>query len=74
MGRALLSAFRLIVGICCAASAIALVMSVAAEWGVVTGALHMGGVPFALVILGEAVAVLVLAGLLIGSTRLETRP
>jgi hypothetical protein len=74
MGHALLSAFRLIIGMCCGAGAIALALSVAAEWGELTGVVHVGGTPFALLVIGEAVAVLALAGLLIGSTRLDQRP
>jgi hypothetical protein len=74
MRPSLLSAFRLVIGLCCAAAGLGLVMGVVAEWGVVAGALDTGTAIFVLVVLGEAVAVLLLTGLLVGSTRSNPHP
>jgi hypothetical protein len=72
MRPSLLSAFRLVIGLSCAAASIAVLVGVAAEWGVITGTLQMGGAWFFLVVLVEAVALLLLTGLLIRSSRLRS--
>jgi hypothetical protein len=73
MRPSLLSALRLVIGLCCAAAGLGLVMAVAAEWGSIAGALHLGSAFFVLIVLGEAAAVLLLAGLLVGTTRPDSR-
>ncbi len=60
------------IGLFCAAAAIAVAMGVAAEWGVLTGTLHMGGPFFFLVVILEATIVLLLTALLIRSSRLRS--
>ncbi len=60
-------------GLFCVAGVVGVVMGVAAEWGVVAGALQLGGAFFFLVVLVEAVVLLVLTALLIRSSRLNSR-
>jgi hypothetical protein len=72
MRPSLLSAFRMVIGLSCAAALIAVLVGVAAEWGVITGWLRVGGAWFFLVVLVEAVALLLLAVLLIRSSRLRS--
>ena len=74
MSPSLLSGLRLLIGVCCAAAGLGLVLGVVAEWGMMAGLLDTGPVLFALIVLGEAAAVLLLAGLLVGTTRPNTPP
>jgi hypothetical protein len=69
MRPSLISGLRLVIGLCCAAAGLGLVLGVVAEWGVMAGLLDTGPVLFGLIVLGEAVAVLLLAGLLVGTSR-----
>jgi hypothetical protein len=72
MRPSLLSALRLVIGLFGVASVVGVVMGVAAEWGVVAGALQLGGPFFFLVVVVEAVVLLLLTALLIRSSRLNS--
>jgi hypothetical protein len=74
MRPSVLSGLRLVIGLCCAAAGLGLVLGVAAEWGVMAGLLDTNPVLFVLIALGEAAAVLLLTRLLVGTTRPNPPP